>query len=147
MWVETKELYLDLYDALVDDAEYLQSDSDGRNLLPEALIVGALGSVLATFFNSYLGRLGQRAADTTADKAAQLLGRSGRGADRKAVLEALALLEPYLPELRSALEAELRAEQMHIADTLRELGFPASAAYDVAGKVLETLRRSGGNTS
>lgn len=142
--VDATELYLDLYDALVDDAEYLQADSDVRHMLPETLVIGALGAVVATFSNGFFGRLGQRAADGCADKITQWARRGERGADPDALLEALSLLQPLLPLLAQYTRAERDDAVRQIAQTLHDRGFPEPAALEVAGRVLDRLEQEVG---
>jgi len=61
--IDAESIYLDLYDDFADQAEYLQSDDENRNLLPAALIVGGLFWALATFATGFFNQLGERTAD------------------------------------------------------------------------------------
>ncbi len=142
--VDASELYLDLYDALVDDAEYLQADSDVRHMLPDALVIGALGAVIVTFSNGFFGRLGQRGADWGADKVMEWARRGKQGADADALLEALSLLQPLLPLLAQSTRAERDDAVRQIAQTLHDRGFPEPAAIEVAGRVLDRLEQEVG---
>jgi len=137
--VSAEDLYLDLYDALVDDAEYLQADSSGRNFLNDMIIVGTLSSVLTMFANGFFSRFGERVADGIADKVNRLLKRSSRDD----LVEALTLLQPYLPLLQEGVQSGQRAEEARIAELLCSRGMPLSTAQQVAGKILDTLRNAG----
>lgn len=142
--MDAESTYLDLYDVLVDEAEYLQSDEElGRNLLVESIIVGALSAMLVAFCNGFFGRLGEKAADDVAAKTKGLFERGAEKGEQKATLEGLDLLTPYLRLLNQSTDAQTEEEVLWIADYLEGRGFPRSAAKRMAGDTLTILRAAG----
>lgn len=134
-----ENLYLDLYAVFAEDSEYLQPDGGSRSPVTDMLIMGAMGGALASFTTGFFTRLGERAADGVAGRIVSLLRRG----ERKDVIRALALLEPYLPELSESLEDERLAEEAWVSSMLYRLGFPETTAHEVAGAVLDRLREQG----
>lgn len=137
--VDASDLYLRLYDVIIDDAEYLQPDDDARHMLPDALVIGALGASLAIFAKGFLGKLGERAGDGAADKIAALFKRAGDSGDRDALLEALGFLQPELPSIAARVRSEREAQAARIAEVLAQRGFPKPVAAEVARVLLERL--------
>ena len=142
--MDTESTYLDLYDALVDDAEYLQADAeDGRQFLLEAVIVGALSAMLLAFCNGFFGRFGEKAAEGAAQKVKGLFKRGAAEGERDATIEGLDLLKPYLHVLGRSTEEQVAEEIRWIADHLERRGFPAPAATQLAQSALAILRAAG----
>lgn len=143
--MDASALYLRLYDTLADDADYLQSGSADRLLLPEELIVGALGAALGTFANGFFGSLGQMAAKKVS-KIVERFHRSEETGDRDALLEALGLLQPSLPLLAKATEDERDTAVQQIAGVLRVRGFPGPASDELAKEIVATLATASADT-
>jgi hypothetical protein len=140
--MDAQDIYLDLYGEFGPFAEYLQADSRVRNLLPEAMIVAGLGFALSAFAESFLKEVGGAAGKAVVEKVKGLFGKTAEAGDRAALIEGLAVLEPYLNALKAASSAEADARRA-VASMLEKKGFPADTAADAAGQIVETLRRGG----
>ncbi|MFE4719486.1 hypothetical protein ACFRLW_24200 [Streptomyces sp. NPDC056728] len=135
---------MDLYDNMAEEAEYLQAESQDRHMLPEAVILSALGAVLGAFASGMFQRLGEKTAEGIASKVSSLLRRASRQPDRVATLESLELMRPYLPELLGGDDDQRLAEEKWVSDELESRGFPAEVARGLARRLLDDLRRAGG---
>jgi hypothetical protein len=138
-----QELYLDLYDELTDDAEYLQAADTERHHLPADLIIAALAWALGAFANGIFQRWGERIADGVEDKVRNLLHRDGGLEEKEPVIEALDKLRPYLSLLQDASQEEQDSMQAWLAQGLIQRGYPERVATPIAGRLLRRLLQEG----
>ncbi|MFD3486611.1 hypothetical protein [Streptomyces sp. NPDC058665] len=147
--MDTESLYLDLYDAVADRAEYTQADSSQRAALTEAVITALTAGALGAFVTGFAQRLAERTSDGLVDRVKGLLHRgAGQGDDDPAqAVEALQLLEAYLPLLRDSTAAQRLEEERWVAVELESRGFPSHVAAAVAAEMVGRIRDADGRNS
>jgi hypothetical protein len=141
--MDTEDLYISLYEGFSPTAEYLQGDSRNRNLLPEAAILAGLAFALEAFAQSFFGKMGEAAAESTIDAVKAKLKKSEGDVDRKAMLDALELMGPYLKHLADMSDGQRDVYQSAVASALGGRGYPPDVAERTAGKVMASLVTAG----
>lgn len=142
--MDTDDLYISLYEGFSPTAEYLQADSQHRNLLAEGLIIAGLAFALKAFAEAFFEKLGETAAEATVGGIKRLFKQSEDKGDRQALLDGLALMAPYLPHL-AAMSADQRAVyQAAVAGTLGTRGYPKAVADQTAAELMGKLQAGGG---
>ncbi|MEI5031868.1 hypothetical protein RB201_00130 [Streptomyces sp. S1A(2023)] len=142
--MDTESLFLDLYDSLADHAEYVQSDSSGRNFLSETAITVLTAATLGAFVTGFAQVVGERITQGTADRVRTLLRRStAEESSTEPAVEALSLLERYLPLLRESTSEQRAAEEEWVARELESRGFPPHVAAAVGADMVARLRAAG----
>ncbi|MFF2140186.1 hypothetical protein [Streptomyces sp. NPDC058193] len=167
--MDAESLFLDLYDSVADRADYAQSDSQARNFLSEAVITALTAATLGAFVTGFAQAFGDRITQGTADRVRALLSRSAeepgetggaaaslsatepsaqpeqlRDGSTEPPVEALRLLERYLPLLRESTSEQRAAEERWVARELEAQGFPPHVAAAVAADMVARLRAAGG---
>ncbi|MFI9747600.1 hypothetical protein [Streptomyces sp. NPDC052494] len=167
--MDVESLFLDLYDSVADRADYAQSDSAGRQFLPETVITTLTAPTLGAFVTGFTQAFGEKMTQGTADRIRALLRRSAGGlgetggvaADRsftepggqpeqpadgsaEPAAEALRLLDRYLPLLRESTREQRADAEGWVARELQERSFPPHVAAAVAADMVGRLRTAGG---
>ncbi|MCX4986569.1 hypothetical protein [Streptomyces sp. NBC_00572] len=158
--MDVESLYLDLYDSVADRADYAQSDSPARNFLSETVIAALTAATLGAFVTGFAQAFGERITQGTVDRVRALLGRSAEGLGEaggrpeasaddstEPALEALRLLERYLPLLRESTSEQRAEEERWVARELEERGFPPHVAAAVSADMVARLRAAGGTVA
>ncbi|MFH7340794.1 hypothetical protein [Streptomyces sp. KHY 26] len=158
--MDAESLFLDLYDSIADRADYAQADSPSRAFLSDTVIAALTAATLGAFVTGFAQSFGERISQGAADRVRALLGRSAEAADNSGVqpaqladaspepvVEALRLLERYLPLLTESTGEQQAEEERWVARELEERGFPPHVAAAVAADMVARLRAEGGTAS
>ncbi|MFD4377506.1 hypothetical protein [Streptomyces sp. NPDC058486] len=158
--MDAESLYLDLYDSIADRADYAQADLPGRAFLSETVIAALTAATLGAFVTGFAQAFGERISQGTADRVRALLGRSPEASDDSSpqpvqqvdaspepVVEALRLLERYLPLLSESTGEQRAEEERWVARELEGRGFPPHVAAAVAADMVARLRAEGGTAA
>jgi hypothetical protein len=137
--MDSQAAYLELYDAMSDDMDYLQVNSPARNFLPEAAIAGAVGGMLLSFANGFFGRLGAMIADSTVSRIKSLFRGEPREDRTAELIDGICLLSRYLDGAGEFDPAQRLEAEGWMADYLESEGFSAAAAAQRARTTLNTL--------
>lgn len=141
--MDAESLFVDLYDAVADQAEYSQSDSAARNFLAEAAITALVAATVSAFVAGLTQALGDAVKEGTSRRIRALLRRSAEAPDgdrAELTVEALRLLEQYLPLLRNSTSEQRAAEERWVAAELEGRGFPPHVAECIAADMVGRLR-------
>ncbi|TAK91657.1 MAG: hypothetical protein EPO09_15810 [Aquabacterium sp.] len=141
--MDTDDLYISLYEGFSPTAEYLQADSQHRNLLAEGLIIAGLSFALKAFAEAFFEKLGESAAEATVNGIKRLFKRSEESGDRQALLDGLALMAPYLPHLGAMNAAQRAVYQAAVATALGTRGYPKAVAEQTAAELMLKLQAGG----
>jgi hypothetical protein len=141
--MDESELYLHLHDAVIDDIEYLQADSETRYALADTVVISALGAIIGIFANGFFNQLGQQAAEALRAKVEKRAKSAERTADRDALLESLGLIRSHLPLFAQFTEAEREAVKQPIIEALHARGFPVAIAREVANNAVAIMLEAG----
>ncbi|MFF0195862.1 hypothetical protein ACFYT5_23355 [Streptomyces anulatus] len=144
--MDAESLFVDLYDAVADEADYVQSDSEVRNFLAEATITALVAATVSAFVAGLTQALGDAVKEGTLSRIRGLLRRSADApADAptgrvELTVEALRLLDQYLPLLRNSTSEQRAAEERWVAAELEGRGFPPHVAECIAADMVGRLR-------
>jgi hypothetical protein len=148
-----ERLYLAIYERVVAKSDYLQPD-DRRQMLPEAVIIGAVVSVIAGVLSGitqgFLGKVGENLADKTAalwkqaDAATGDAERTGaaavRASDQPRPEELVAIMAEALPTLQGP---TVRWDEVaaHIALQLTRRGMRFASSQELAREIVLAMQR------
>lgn len=147
--MDSETLYLDLYDAVADYAEYAQSDASARNFLPETIIATLTAVGVSAFVTGFSQTFGDRLSTAVMGRVKNLLHKStdpdsDSRKSMEATVESLKILREYLPLLKESTPFQQAQEERWVAQELEGKGFPPHVAAIVANDMMGRLRQAAG---
>lgn len=143
MSTDAQDIYIDLFDAFTVSSEYLQANSEKRYFLPESIIVGGLALAVGAFAKGFLAELGKTVSKAAVGKVVSKFKSSEESGDRDALLEGIALLQPFLLHLSNFSDDQIDVCRKVVAESLSGRGYPVDSANQAANDLINVLLAAG----